>query len=137
MIRLLTIICGCNRCFAKVAAAVKAVKPAALLSTECPVDYNCLHFNHSLHQSFDPSKNRGQLMDTAPLRVALPDYRVCQWNGGALAQILRLMPDGTGRLPGTDFDRLARNWQNIRPSVAMTFYQATHPARIPRLREPI
>jgi hypothetical protein len=109
--------------FAKVAAAVKAVKPDALLSTESPVDYNCIHFNHSLHQAFDPAKIREQLADTAPLQVALPDYKVCQWTGGALAQTLRLSPDGTGRRPGTLFDRLSRNWQNIRPAVSRTYHR--------------
>jgi len=107
--------------FAKVAASVKAVKPDVLLSTESPVDYNCVHFNHSLHQAFDPNKLREQLADTAPLQVALPDYRVCQWTGGAVAQTLRLSPDGTGRQPGTPFDRLSRNWQNVRPAVSRTF----------------
>ena len=109
--------------FAKVAAAVKAIKPDALLSTESPVDYNCIHFNHSLHQAFDPAKIREQLVDTAPLQVAFPDYKVCQWNGGALAQTLRLSPDGSGRQPGTPFDRLARNWQNIRQAVSRTYHR--------------
>ena len=110
--------------FAKVAAAVKAVKPAALLSSRMPVDYNCLHFNHSLHQSFDPSKNRGQLMDTAPLRVALPDYQ------GLPVERRRPGPDpaaDAGRHRPACLVRTSTGWPGTgrisRPSVAMTFYQ--------------
>lgn len=108
--------------FAKVAAAVKAVKPDALLATECPVDYNCMHFNYSLHQFFDPAKGGQYPRETAPLRVALPDYIVCLWTGGAVAQTLMLMPDGFGRQPDTLMERYAIDWQNLRASVADALY---------------
>lgn len=39
--------------FEKVAGVVKAVNPDAFLSTEYPVDYFAIRFNHALFQPFD------------------------------------------------------------------------------------
>lgn len=77
--------------FTKVAAAVKAVKPDVLLSTEYPVDYFSIHFNHALFQPFEELVWHS-LKAPSPLNVALPHYRVDSWYGGSLSQAMQLLP---------------------------------------------
>ena len=62
--------------YAKVARAVREVRPDALLSTEAPVDFNHRHFNHSLHQIFSMELPHALAGGVSPLRVALPAYRL-------------------------------------------------------------
>ena len=77
--------------FTKVAAAVKAVKPDVLLSTEYPVDYFSIHFNHALFQPFEELVWHS-MKAPSPLNVALPHYRVDSWYGGSLSQAMQLLP---------------------------------------------
>jgi hypothetical protein len=68
--------------YAKVARAVRAVKPDALLSTEAPADFNHRHFNHSLHQIFTMEMpyalHTGAGVAGAPLQL-----QPLWWNPGA------------------------------------------------------
>ncbi len=85
--------------FEKVGNAVRAVKPDALLSTEYPVDYFSINFNHALSQMQD-DLGWHALRSAAPLCVALPHYRINSWAGGAVSQALQFMPmtnDGNPR----------------------------------------
>ena len=77
----------------KVASAVRAVKPDVLLSTEYAVDYLAVHFNHALFQTIENTIWHS-MKEPVPLCVALPHYRLNSWNGGAVAQALRLLPMG-------------------------------------------
>jgi hypothetical protein len=62
--------------YEKVARAVRAIRPDALLSTEAPADLNHRHFNHSLHQIASMELPEALEEDVSPLRVALPKYRL-------------------------------------------------------------
>ena len=62
--------------YAKVARAVREVKPDALLSTEAPADFNHVHFNHALHSMNDLEIPYAVSEEPSPLRVALPAYRL-------------------------------------------------------------
>ena len=107
--------------FEKVSKALRAIKPDILLSTESPVDYNFLYFNHSLNQYFHDELYK-LTNDTAPLRVAFPDYQVVQWNGGAVAQAMALMPDGYGRRYDIPADlTMSENLQCLRAAVRDTY----------------
>ena len=105
----------------KVSKALRAIKPDIIISTESPVDYNFLYFNHSLNQYFHDELYK-LANDTAPLRVAFPDYQIVQWNGGAVAQMMALLPDGYGRCY-TDPDdlRYSENLQCFRAAVRKTY----------------
>ena len=105
--------------YAKVSAAVKPIKPDILLAVEGPSDFVNLHFNVSLHQMVG-NQNEYVARDTAPLRVALPDFVVVQWNGGGVSQSLRLLPDGTGHAGDSEMALLTSRWSSVRRSVQRT-----------------
>ncbi len=91
--------------FRKVAAAVRAVKPDVILSTEYPVDYFSVYFNHALFQAQD---DLGWLTLRAPtpLNVALPHYRIDSWGGGPVAHAMQLVPMSTSGSNGVWGDTL-------------------------------
>ncbi len=62
--------------YAKVARAVRGVKPDALLSTEAPADFRFPYLNHALHSMNDLEIPYSVSEGTSPLRVALPEYRL-------------------------------------------------------------
>ena len=103
--------------YSKVAAAVKKINPDILLAVEGPSDYVNLHFNLALHQMVG-DQNEFVARDTAPLRVALPDFVVVQWNGGGVAQSLRLLPDGTGHAGESEVAGLTNAWFTVRHAAA-------------------
>ncbi len=77
--------------FEKVGNAVRAVKPDVLLSTEYPVDYFSINFNHALFQAQD-DLGWHSLLTATPMNVALPHYRIDSWGGGPVAQAMQLVP---------------------------------------------
>ena len=105
--------------YAKVADAAKAIRPDILLAVEGPSDFVNLRFNLALHQMVGDQMEH-LARDTAPLRVALPDFVVVQWTGGGVAQSLRLLPDGTGHAGDSESARLAAKWFPVHQAVKRT-----------------
>lgn len=108
--------------YAKVADAAKAIRPDLLLAVEGPSDFVSLRFNLALHQMVGDQMEH-LARDTAPLRVALPDFVVVQWTGGAVAQSLRLLPDGSGHAGDSEVARLGAKWFPVRQAFWRTLSQ--------------
>ena len=98
--------------FKKVGEAVKAVKPDVLLSTEYPVDYFSIHFNHALFQPFEELVWHS-MKAPSPLNVALPHYRVDSWYGGSVSQAMQLLPMSNSR---------DKQWHETRHAIRSLFH---------------
>ena len=121
--------------YAKVADATKAVQPDMLLAVEAPSDFVNLRGNLGLHQLVGDQMTHLD-RDTAPLRVALPDFVIIQWNGGGIAQALRLLPDGQGHAGDSEQARLAAKWFPVHQAVRRTLRRGNAATPNPKCTSP-
>ncbi len=104
---------------ARVAAAVRAVKPDTFLATEGPVDFYGSWFNSAYtSQGIAPDYDVATA-DVAPMRVAVPSYALFTISGGPVAASLLGYPGGNvARNPGLDLVEMEENWSSVRYAVA-------------------
>ncbi|HOU10343.1 MAG TPA: DUF6259 domain-containing protein [Clostridiales bacterium] len=98
----------------KVASAVRAVNPDALLATEAPADYNRLWFNTALDANFVKRCLHCQTQDSSVFRVMFPEFYMPRINGGQVMESLMLMPDGCFSFTGNAGSFFSR-WHEFLP----------------------
>lgn len=116
----------------KVSAAVRMVKPDAILATESAVDFDRLYMNMALDQYLDPERIAYGVEDCSIFRILFPDYYIPRINGGPVMESLQLLPDGCGelRLP-VEEKQLFMNWRAARIWMGDIFTEGRIPEHDP------
>lgn len=116
----------------KVSAAVKAIKPDAILATESAIDFNRLYMNMALDQYLDENRVAYGIEDCSVFRVLFPDYYIPRINGGPVMESLQLLPDGCGKfsLPEDEYHRAA-NWRKAREWMGDIYTEGAVPSTNP------
>ena len=116
----------------KVCAAVREVKPDAILAIESPVDFDCLYMNMALDQYLDPNRVEYGVEDCSIFRILFPEFYVPRINGGPVMESLQLLPDGCNelRLPAEEKQRFV-NWRAARKWMGDIYTEGDIPEWVP------
>jgi hypothetical protein len=104
-----------DQLLARISAAIKAVNPECLFSTEASQDFYSKSCNSAYSSQYSFPLHNISVEDTAPMRIALPEYRQFLIGGGPIAAAMLGLPGGNvGREAGSDLAEWEDKWSSIR-----------------------